>query len=523
MMQKLVMTALLVLSSSAIAHAQQVRVRVTVDYVTAGSVYLSAGESQGLFAADTVQAQRDTTAAGSTRLLIVNSSRARAVATVLDSSYRVTRGDVLFLTLPSAALQRLSQASAPAAPAVVPAPAVLAPVQPATPPTGRHARLSGRVGLELSALHAWTQYGTGENQVTENTYLNPTFRLRLNVDDLPGGVRFTSNLRAAYFGGSSARPSSTSIQLYQASAETGAGQGVHVRLGRFYNSYESHSGYWDGALLRVGSPHIGGGVVVGYAPQFGNQQLSTTAPKVSAFVDGHVRSRNWRYDIDVGAHRQEHPLLDQQREFIGVTQVIGLGRSYFTQRVQAGRVDGGDIHLWQGQVSARIAVAGPFSVNARYSTERNDVFFAVPGIAGQRARWSAGAMLSGRTGFVNVEGGAYSSATDTHGTIASAQFYLPSALRVVALGFSGSTSQDETARTTFAAPYFERVQGRLRARLGGSYYRTDYGSARFEQKGADVTLALPLGRRSELSMTAAGSTGGNVRTARTIITLWQSF
>lgn len=132
-------------------------------------------------------------------------------------------------------------------------------------------------------------------------------------------------------------------------------------------------------------------------------------------------------------------------------------------------------------------------------------------------------MLSGRTGFVNVEGGAYSSATDTHGTIVSGQFYLPSALRVVALGFSGSTSRDETARTTYAAPYFERVQGRLRARLGGSYYRTDYGSARFEQKGADVTLALPLFRRSELSLTAAGSTGGNVRTARTIITLWQSF
>ena len=83
----------------------QTRVRVTVDYVTASTVYLSAGQQQGLFAGDTVRFQRDSLGAPAGMLLVMSSSRARAVVTPADSTVELNRGDVIFLSLSAAALR----------------------------------------------------------------------------------------------------------------------------------------------------------------------------------------------------------------------------------------------------------------------------------------------------------------------------------------------------------------------------------------------------------------------------------
>jgi hypothetical protein len=504
-------------------HAQT-RVRVTVDYVTASSVYLSAGQQQGLFAGDTVRFQRDSLAAPAGMLLVVSSSRARAVVTPSDSTVKLNRGDIIFLTLPEAALQRLALVSDSVAEAPL-APPMAAPVEPVRPARERSAlRASGRIGLEMDALRTWARYGPGENQVQERDYFSPAMRLRLRADGLPGGMRFSTNLRATYLDAGPSRPRELNVQVYQASVEADIrSAGVHLQLGRFYNSYESHSGYWDGMLVRVGSSHMGAGVVAGYAPAHGNQNLSSVAPKFSAFVDAHARSGKLRYDVDVSAHQQSNVfVIGEQREFLGVSQGIAYGRTYFTQRVQVGR-NGGEFELWQAQLTGSAAVAGPLSVHARFTTERNDAFFHSSALPGHRTRWSAGAVLAGRAGYANAEAGAIDSGLGTRARIASGGFFLPRILAVAGLGFSGSTSRDDNYTTSYLAPFIERSSGRFRARLAGTYYRTDFGNSVFEQKGGDLTLTLPLGRRSELGLTGAATTGSSMRTARTAISFWQSF
>jgi hypothetical protein len=108
-------------------------------------------------------------------------------------------------------------------------------------------------------------------------------------------------------------------------------------------------------------------------------------------------------------------------------------------------------------------------------------------------------------------------------TTASLNFFLPRSLVIAGLGFSGNVTRDSAYTSTYLAPYIERYSGGLRARVGATYYRTDYGATVFEQKGGDVSLMLPLGRRTEINWSAAASTGSSMRTARTSLALWRSF
>ena len=503
------------------APAQQPPLRVVVEYITTSQVYLSAGQLQGLFANDTVTARRGTGARDSLRLAIASSSRTRSVATP-DANTAVNRGDVLFIEVSAAALQRAAALRAP--PPVVtetatppPAAAVVAQRQQTRP------GINGRIGVELDAMQTEVRYGAGEDQSERRTWFTPTLRLRLRTEALPGGLRLSTNLRATQLSSTSTNPAELRVQLYQASLEGDIKPaGLHFQFGRFYNSYESHSGYWDGMLLRVGSNGVGAGIVAGYTPEHGNQTLSSASPKVSAFVDAHVRRGSFRYDVDLSAHQQSNIFLVPNRQFVGLSQSIAFGRSYFTQRVQLGKT-GDQLELWQAQITANTVVAGPLSVNARFTTERNDLYFGNAPELGRRTRVSAGAVLSGKAGFANAEAGRIDNGFGSEATTASLNFFLPRSLGIAGLGFSGNLSRDSAYTSTYVAPYIERASGGMRARLGATYYRTDFGANVFEQKGGDISLTLPLGRRTEISWTAAASTGSSMRTARTSLALWRSF
>jgi hypothetical protein len=502
--------------------AGQTPLRVVVEYITAKEVYLSAGQLQGLFANDTVTAQRSGSL-GAVRLAIVSSSRTRAVAAPADSqSVPLARGEVLFISVSVSAARRAEELRLPR-PVVadsVPAGAV-ANVGP-NPRRTTGAQTSGRIGFEVDAIRTSIRYGDGESQTAERTYLTPTIRMRMRTEHLPGGLRFSTNLRATQLG-RTGEANEIRFQLYQASLEGDIKPaGLHFQLGRFYNSYESHSGYWDGVLIRVGSNRMGAGVIAGYTPERGNETLSSVSPKMSAFVDAHARRGNFGYDIDVSAHQQSNVFLAAEREFIGVSQSISIGRTYLTQRVQFGKT-AGRTELWQAQLTGSALIAGPLSVNARYTTERNDLYFGGPSDLGRRTRMSAGAVLSGRAGFANVEAGTVDPGLGSVARTGSLNFFLPRALVVAGIGFSGNVIQDDVVTSTYVAPYVERYHGRFRARVGASYFRTDYATTRFEQMGGDLSLALPLGKRSELGWTAGATTGSNMQTARTSLTFWQSF
>lgn len=513
----------LLLAGAADAGAQS-RVRVTVDYTTTNTVYLSAGEKQGLFAADTVSAHQDTLGGRGYRLVILSSSRARSVATVADSTFQPKRGDILFVSIGAAALRRM-QAAADSATV-----RIKAADQPAAPATSMAARrnegvrASGRIGLEASGIYTSSRYGTGESQTSDRTWVTPTARLRLRLDDLPGGMRFSTNMRATYLSGSTARPDATIVQVYQASLEADIRPAnLHVQIGRFYNSYESHSGYWDGVLMRVGGQGMGAGVILGYSPTYANQGWSSGSPKFSAFMDAHTRSGKWRYDVDISAHQQSNVfLLGEQREFLGFSQSIGYGRTWLTQRVQVGRT-AGQLELWQAQLTGSAAIAGPLSVNARYTTERNDLFMHNTAALGRRTRWSAGAVLAGRAGFASVDAGRIDSGDGVSASSASGNFFLPRLFSVAGFGFSGSMTREADFTSTYLAPFVERTRGRFRVRAGGTYYRTDFGGTAFEQKGGEFALTLPVGARTELGINASAADGSNIRSGRTTITFWQSF
>jgi hypothetical protein len=389
-------------------------------------------------------------------------------------------------------------------------------------PTGAH--ISGRIGIDYDAFQTMTRWGSDPDERSEVTYTTPTLRLHVAAADLPGGMRFSANMRGSYFSSSGTAERRLSLQMYQAMLQTDFG-GAPFRLqaGRFYNPYESHSGYWDGALLRVGGPGIGVGVVAGYEPTLANQAFSTEAPKTTLFFDVHKRGGRVRYDGDVSLHRHNHELLSNRREFAGVSQRLSFGRTYITQRLQVGRDSSGNADLWQLQVTGNIAVAGPLHINARYSRERSGLYFISAASAGNRIRRTLGASLAGRVGYASIEVGDVDSGTGDPGRTVATSISLPRIVAGLGVSLSANRWEESDFTSTFASSTLERDLGKVHARAGVRYYRTNYGSSLFEQRGGEVTLALPLPQRSEITLTAGTMRGDRGYNNHVLLSMWKSF
>ena len=400
------MAALVVAAGPASAQVGR-RVRAQVDYVSGTTLYVTAGTEAGIATGDTLTLARDSLGPAIGALAVVKASADRSALTFADAPFALTRGEVVYLeprvTTPSAG---------PAPPAVA-----LQPPRPvarrATARAGVGPSASGRVSFDVNSLRSTTEPGDATLSTTR-TFTTPTFRLRMNVIDLPGGLEFVTNLRAVYRHDTDDLVDPVgALRVYQASLiARPAGGAVHLELGRFYNPYQSYGGYWDGALVRVGHERFGVGAALGYEPERESEAPSADVPKGSAWMDWEVRGERVGYDgsVSVQAVRPTNEL--PERTYIGFEQGLRVGAGRIFQDVELDREPSGGWTLARLRLAATAPVGPTAYVNVHYGRSRPDLFRLVEetlagrrdGLGGGFSWVGPGLALSGDVTASRVEG-----------------------------------------------------------------------------------------------------------------------
>ena len=498
------------------AHAQQ-GLDVVVEFIAGSNLYINAGTASGISADDTllVYTKADGVLLGA--FVVVSATRDRAVVAFAGSPFDATRGKTLY---------------------VVPRRAPLAPPPEPVPPAERRraqgsvesgVQLSGRLSFDLNALQTWSEAPAVGVERTERTFTTPTARLRATISHLPGGLQFQVNVRASSLYSSELLQPAQSFRVYQASVARD-GKGAQFRLGRFFNRYETYSGYWDGLLLHVGSDGIGIGGAVGFQPERSNQRFSDQLPKYTVFVNAGHRGRSVRYATDLSFHELRPRNGLPNHMYAGWSQRFQVGGFQLSQNIQADR-DATTRKWVVTQLLARSAIPLGRRVNLdlRYAlrqpyamTVLDNVLLDKP-ITIRREQASVGLSVRLGNGSLGADVTVNQVRTRGRSYTYAGSFSFPNT-PVLGLGVSSSISYwmlDET-KALYLSGALSRTFGRASLRASYDRYQTDGITTVLAHTG-DLSFTFPLTRRLYLSLQGRIQRGENLQSNNLFTGFWWNF
>ena len=383
-------------------------------------------------------------------------------------------------------------------------------------------RLSGLLSLE-SDLRRSTSSFTGRRDGTiDRTFATPGARVRATLSGLPVGLQIHTSLRGYNRDRQSRRPVQESqLQVFEAYALVSPrGSPVTLQGGRFLNRHEAFTGYWDGGLLRIGTPRFGVGAAVGWEPAVRGERLDQNLFKYGAFVGLETGSRATGYRLSLSAVRVDPrvPLVGSdpgagpsamRRTIVGASQRLTAGpvrlhanveaeqdtavsgwvisRAYLGATVRAGRVT---VRGNASRLRGPVGVAFAPSLDPRRGSPR---------VGPPRDRVGAGVSLRIGSGSI---GGDVTLSRDrlerTSHTFAG-HLGMPRALPGdVGFGLNGFYWEDDRTNTVVSGfATLSRRFGRVRADVG---YRFD----RSERSGLGV-----VSHGLQIGFSVQGSTGWN--------------
>lgn len=522
----------LLLVSCLEARAQAVyRAEARVTYLAGPNVYLDAGRAQGILPGDTLAVERGGAVAG--RFVVVSSIDDRSVVTFADDPFPVAQGETLVLRVPRPPEAPPAEERAPPAEPPAPAgddagaPAARPPVR--TPPKTREGpRLAGRLQLSLNTLRSATDWG---GTTTERTFATPSLGLHLRAEDLPGGLALRTRLRAdyRYTSGRDIDPTA-SVRTYELLVEK-AFDRVAVQAGRFPNRYAPFDGYWDGALVHVGSRALGVGTAIGFLPDRANEGFSAEMPRYGGFAHAEVGDpRTLEYEVQAAVNevRPTNRLLTHR--FASLSQRVRSRGFTFRNDVQVDRDP-----EQGGWVVSRFTVRGAavphpaLSLHARYQLRRPySIWRVVRVVSYRRDQATAGAVLRLDALTLGADA-AFNFAEDDDGALTndgrtlSGYLHAPRTVAGLALSVNASRWQDGDGSSLFVTTGLARDLGPARARVQYQFYRTEVRATPFVTHAASVYAAVPLGRRISASGQVRLQQGRTLRSAAFFASLWYSF
>jgi len=500
-----------------VAQATAPTITVRVRQVAGSSIYLDVGTRHGLATGDTVEVSREDTAAAVGRLAVTASTGTRSVLAFAGEAFPVTRGETLTLHLlrepaeevPEAAAPRAATATAAAgpAPAAASAAGVGTGARTSTPgtmprPVGRPAREReaprphGRIGLDFSANRSTTRVGGVDPVDVDRTFATPAFRLDATVPEAIGGFRLRTSMRLAYrYSSEEIVQPASSARVYAAVLEREfTAVPLRVALGRFHSPVESYSGFWDGALLRLGGA-LGVGAIVGFEPNRWNERPSFTSPKATLFMDASARGNGWRWTGDLSAHALRPTDSLPDHTFLGASQRVTLGPLRLSHDLQLDQERDGGWRMSRVRVSGSLELGGGVQLRGGFSRRetwiqgRDQAFFAP-----RNERVDAGLSLRAGTGSISLDGsrGADRDGRRSWGTTGSLSLDPLPGTSVVGLWGSVARWSGPFGSTVTAAP---SLSFRLRPawlRTGYRYARSNYLDRLNETHAVEGSLDVPL-------------------------------
>lgn len=498
------------------ANAQQTGLAVLVDQIAGANVYIRAGTDDGITVNDTLFVYDEAVERYLGALLVVSATSTRAVVTFASEPFSVTRGTTLFVT-------------GSGTPVESPEPTGLATQveRPRNTP-GYGPQVSGRLSMEFNALETTTRWLSNEENSVGRTFATPAVGLRMAVSHLPGDLEFTTNLRGAYrYSSTDLVDPAQSVRIYELSlARSFSSVPFQFQAGRFYNRYETFSGYFDGLLLHYGGRGPGFGIVAGFEPDRANEEFSTALPKYTAFADFNHVGESVSYYTDVSFHHMKPDSGLASRTFLGWSQRLTVGRTRFASDLQVDRDSETDTWaVTRLHASASVPIAGRLSLHARYALDDPQLqLYGISLLSLRRHQGNAGISYWARGGSFNLDiTGNRVADRDITYTL-SGSFNLRET-SILGLGFNGAGSYwsfDNTKAVNLAGGIHRRF-GRVQTRAGYQLYRTESSVTTFSTHSFDLGFVLPLARRVYSTVQARLQRGENQTANSIFVNLWMSF
>jgi hypothetical protein len=472
---------------------QEQRLSVVVEYIAGTNIYLGIGTDAGINVNDSLVVYADGGEGPLGALVVVGVSQGRSMVTFAGDPFPITRGRVLQIALDPTE----STAHTPATPG--PAPASSG--QPLSRDVRDNSlRASGRLSVDVNLIESTTHLGGEGAASIDRRFTTPAVRLRMAIAQLPGGLTFNTNFRASSrFASGDAIEPRQSFRIYQASLEKSFETfPVQMQVGRFYNPFETFSGYWDGLLLHLGAEGFGIGGAVGFQPYLSNEDFSTDVPKYTAFVNYRKSGGVVRYYADVSGHRLQPRNGLPERTYVGLSQRFYWNRFSLTQRLQMDRNPSNDEWvITQLDVRSSIPIGGRLSFLGQYLMRKPFIMTRPDDpISTRSERAMAGFtyyMFNGTLGAdVTANRWDGSDISFTYGS----HFNFP---RTPLLGLgvraAGSYWKRENITTVYISPGIQRSFGRLQSELSYQRYMTERASESNVSDAIELYVTFPIGRR----------------------------
>ena len=503
------------------AIGQEQRLSVVVEYIAGTNIYLSVGTDAGISVNDTLVVYADGGAEPLGALVVISSTQGRSMVTFASAPFPITRGHVLDIALDPRFESRLR--AAPEAAPVGASSQLRSPASESVSP-----RASGRLSVDVNVIESTTKLGDDGVANIDRRFTTPAIRLRMAIAQLPGGLTFNTNFRAAsrFTSGDAIEPRQ-SFRIYQASLEKSFESfPVQMQVGRFYNPFETFSGYWDGLLVHLGEEGFGFGGAVGFQPNLSNEDFSTDVPKYTAFLNYRKSTGAVRYYADLSGHMLQPTSGLPRRTHLGLSQRFYWNRLHLSQRLQVDRhpIDQNWV-ITQLDVRSSIPIGGQLSLLGQYSMRRPFVI-SRPGdpISTKSERATAGFtyyLFSGTFGAdVTANRWDDSDVSFTYGS----HFSFPRT-PLFGLGFraAGSYWKREDITTLYISPGIQRSFGRLQSELSYQRYATERGSQSDVSDALELFVTFPIGRRLFYTLQGRTQWGDTLESNSLYTGFWVSF
>ncbi len=457
------------------------RITVRVRQVAGATLYLDVGSRHGVVTGDTLRVFEDSAGSSVGRLVVTAGTDTRSVLRFAGAPFPVTRGMNLILQL-----RRVPAEPAPEVPVPTPQPVRPEP-QPAPPSVSRPATRSkagtrrppahGSWSLDLSGMRSSTTVGGADPVSVSRTFATPTLGFDLMAPDAVGPLRFRTSMRFSYrYSNQDIVQPATSVRVYALALEGDLGRRLRLSLGRFYGPVGSYSGFWDGAMVRVGGNGFGVGAIGGFEPDRWDERPSTTFPKATLFVDGRSSGNGWRWSGNLSANGMWPKDGEPNHTFVGATERLSAGPLWLSHDLQVDRdPSSGKWRISRLRIQGSVDVAGGVELRAGVARQEPWLYGLIGSPFGLRSdRANAGLALRGRTGYLAVDGSISRDALGERSSGATGSFALNTLLGGMGLFGSVGRWSGPYGSTLSAGPSLSFGLPRGSLRVGYRMDRSDY-------------------------------------------------
>ncbi len=392
----------------------------------------------------------------------------------------------------------------------------------------RGPQLRGRIMLSFAGLRSTTKWETSTRNSNTRTFSTPTVSLRGVLSRLPGGLSVSVNSRMSYrYSSGNIVSHPESVRFYRFSVSRSVpGSPLDMEAGRFSNSNEPGTGYWDGLLVRRRDRRLDFGIALGMEPNRYNEGFRSDLPKYSVFVSLKPRPGKARLSADLSFTQLRPQNGWLTHTYIGLVQKLRVGALSLNGDLQLDRdpISNGWI-VTRMKSRGFVRLSGNTSVQVRYSIRQPYAYWRTERIISyRRDQASVGITYSDDGARLGLSVTDNSIDSETSSQTYSLNFALP-ALPFIQADLSGTASYWERSgnETTYGSLSLSREVRGARLALLYSLYRASLYSQILTSHTAGLSLQVPLTPKMHASLQGRTQFGNELTSTSVFASIWWSF